>query len=233
MHAIRRCLPFDLSLYVVTHRSYARSEVEFCYKCLRAAAGGINALQFREHNKEALERTVMALKKPLQAQGVKVFINNHLDLAIKLGVDGLHIGQGDVSFKEARNNFDGVIGLTVDTWKQLEEAQHLDVDYIGLSQLFPGSETKPERSDPYWLLEGLSKARAFSRHRIVPIGGINLDNLESVFEQLHLGSCNDGVALGRAIFNDTDPFYATLRAKVILSNVLNRRGSNALVSDCV
>lgn len=222
MYAIRRCLPFDLSLYVVTHSSYARSETEFRYKCLSAAAGGITALQFRDHNKAALEHTVMALKMPLQALGVKIFINNHLDLAIKLGVDGLHIGQKDVSFKEARNNFDGIIGLTVDTWQELEEAQNLDVDYIGLSQLFPGSETKPHRSDPYWGLEGLYQARTFSHHRIVPIGGITFDNMESVFERLHLGPERDGVAVGRAIFNDPDPFFASFRAKVIYNNVLNK-----------
>jgi len=59
-----------------------------------------------------------------------------------------------------------IIGLSVETWEDVEKAQVLDVDYLGVSPVF---ET-PTKTDTKgnWGLQGLSRIRAWSRH---PLSG--------------------------------------------------------------
>jgi thiamine-phosphate pyrophosphorylase len=73
-----------------------------------------------------------------------------------------------------------VIGLSVETWKDVEDTQGLDCDYIGVSPVFE-TATKTDTQGT-WGLEGLKKIRAYSRHPLVAIGGINESNAAQVIE---------------------------------------------------
>jgi thiamine-phosphate pyrophosphorylase len=64
-----------------------------------------------------------------------------------------------------------VIGLSVETWEDVEAAELMDVDYLGVSPVF-ATPTKTDTKAP-WGLEGLTRIRAYSSHPLVAIGGIS------------------------------------------------------------
>jgi thiamine-phosphate pyrophosphorylase len=73
-----------------------------------------------------------------------------------------------------------IIVLSVETWEDVEVSQKLDVNYIGVSPVF-ATPTKTDTKGA-WGLEGLAKIKAFSRHPLVAIGGINESNAREVVE---------------------------------------------------
>ncbi len=91
-----------------------------------------------------------------------------------------------------------IIGLSVETWEDVERAERLDADYLGVSPVF-ATPTKTDTKEP-WGLEGLARIRAFSRHPLVAIGGLNASNAEAV---VMAGA--DSVAVVSAICASPDP----------------------------
>jgi thiamine-phosphate pyrophosphorylase len=189
----------DLSLYLVTERAYTRDHQDFFFKIQRAILGGVTCIQLRDPDPQLCLETATAL----HSTQVPLIINNHIDVALKTQ-SGLHIGQTDIPYKEARRILGphATIGLTVNTLEDVLAAESLDVDYLGV-QVFPSKNTKPEQS-LVWGLEGLKQVRALSSHRIVAIGGINLDNFKTVYS--HLTPRKDGIALVGALLRGEDPF---------------------------
>lgn len=205
----------DYSLYLVTDRnlSLPRS-IEEVVKS--AILGGVTIVQLREKDcttRQYLE-TAYNLKNILKPFGIPLIINDRIDIALAVQADGVHIGQNDMPYKEARYLMgkDAIIGLSVETMEQAEEAQDLDVDYLGVSPVFK-TPTKTDISTE-WGIEGLKKLRAFSRHILVAIGGINKEN---ALEVKKAGA--DGIAVVSAICSAKDPEKA---AKELLSSFLGK-----------
>jgi thiamine-phosphate pyrophosphorylase len=90
----------------------------------------------------------------------------------------------------------------VETWEDVEAAQDLDVDYLGVSPVF-STPTKTDTKAP-WGLDGLAKIRNYSRHPLVAIGGIHASNAEEV-----ITAGAHSLAVVSAICSATDPFEAT------------------------
>ena len=151
---------------------------------LQAVQGGAAYVQLRE--KDLPTRTFVeearAIKKILEPYRVPLIINDRVDVALACGADGVHIGQEDMPYSTARKLMgeNAIIGLSVDNWEDVETAQKLDVDYIGVSTVF-ATPTKTDTKEP-WGLEGLKKIKSFSRHPIVAIGGVNESNARAVVE---------------------------------------------------
>ena len=96
-----------------------------------------------------------------------------------------------------------IVGLSVETWEDVEAAEKLDADYLGVSPVFE-TPTKTDTKGS-WGLEGLSKIRAYSRHPLVAIGGLNASNAKDV---VMAGA--DSIAVVSAICSAPDPFMASL-----------------------
>jgi thiamine-phosphate pyrophosphorylase len=109
-----------------------------------------------------------------------------------------------------------IIGLSVETWEDVERAESLDCDYLGVSPVF-STPTKTDTKEP-WGLEGLSKIRAFSRHPLVGIGGLNAENAGEV---VMAGA--DGVAVVSAICAAPDPFQVSRALTGIIRAALEKR----------
>ena len=167
----------DWSLYLVTDRPLClgRSLEQIV---LEAVAGGVTAVQLREKECSTREFVTLArtLKKLLAPRGVPLLINDRLDVALASEADGVHIGQSDMAYRDARALLgpDALIGLSVETPEQAAEAESSDCDYLGVGPIFP-TATKCDAA-PAWGLDRLAELRRTSRHRLVAIGGINASN---------------------------------------------------------
>jgi len=107
--------------------------------------------------------------------------------------------------------------VSVETWEDVEQAQALDCDYLGVSPVF-ATPTKTDTRGA-WGLEGLAKIRAFSRHPLVAIGGINAANAEAV---CRAGA--DSLAVVSAICAAADPFQASQGLAAVIHRVREERG---------
>ena len=190
-----------LKLYLVTDRdlSLGRSLEEVVCE---AVAGGVTIVQLREKDAATgefveLARRLMAVLKPL---GVPLIINDRVDVALAVDADGVHIGQSDMSYADARRLLgpDKIIGLSVENFEDLEAANALDVDYIGISPVY-GTPTKTDTAEPFGL-EGLRKAVQMSVHPTVAIGGMNASTVQDV-----MAAGTDGVAVVSAICSAPSP----------------------------
>lgn len=170
-----------------------------------AARAGVCAVQLRE--KTADTRTFLSradrLKTILTGTGIPLIINDRVDIALASGADGVHIGQSDMPYGKTREllGTDALIGLSVETWEDVEMAQDLDLAYIGVSPVF-STPTKTDTKAP-WGMEGLARIKAFSRHPLVAIGGLNAANTAAA---VRAGA--DMVAVVSAICSAKDPFKA-------------------------
>ena len=193
-------------IYLVTDQASCKHfSLETIVK--KAVGAGISCVQLREKTldtKDFLSRalTLMALLKPVR---IPLIINDRVDIALASGADGVHIGQSDMPYTLARKLLGDhrIIGLSVETWADVVAAQDMDLDYIGVSPVF-ATPTKTNTKAP-WELAGLSRIKAYSRHPLVAIGGLNAINMGPA---ILAGA--DSIAVVSAICAARDPFESAL-----------------------
>lgn len=204
----------SLKLYLVTDRdlSCGRSLEEIVCEAIE---GGVTMVQLREKDAPTGEfvkqgRRLMSVLKPL---GVPLIINDRVDVALAVDADGVHIGQSDMPYEDARRLLgpDKIIGLSVENMNDLRKANELDVDYVGISPVY-GTPTKTDTAEPFGL-EGLRRAVELSAHPTVAIGGMNASTIGEVFE-----AGADGVAVVSAICSAASPRQAAAE----LATIANR-----------
>ena len=171
------------------------------------AHAGVTCIQLRakKSSDEELLYFGSTLKEILQPLGIPLIINDNVAVAKAVDADGVHIGQDDLSPQAARDILgpDKIIGWSVETLTDLENANKLDcINYIGASAVF-NSTTKLD-CKTFWGIEGLTALTAQSKHPVVGIGGINLDNVESV-----IASGAAGAAVISAIHQHPQPAVIT------------------------
>lgn len=148
----------------------------------RAVRGGVTVVQYRTVNKDYA--TQLAEVRPLQAflkeAGVPLIINNNVDLAIEIGADGLHVGQGDTPVEEARRRIgpDMILGLSVSNAEQMAAVNTEIVDYVGCGPVFP-TNTKTDAAKDVGLT-GWNQLAAACPLPVVAIGGLNKERTAAV-----------------------------------------------------
>ncbi len=200
---------FDLKLYLVTDRPLSLGrDMEWIVE--EAVKGGVTMVQLREKDCSTRDFIKLAidLKNKLKPLGVPLIINDRADVALAADADGLHIGQSDMPYEIARKLLgkDKIIGLSVETIEQVEQANLLDVDYIGISPVY-STPTKTDTFQPFGL-DGVRKVMEISRHPAVAIGGINATNVIDIFK-----AGANGVAVVSAICSAEDPKMAAEELK--------------------
>jgi len=207
------------ALYLVTDRGLCgHRDLE---EVISLAVQGVVAwVQLREKDlpTRPFVEEARRLKQFLAPLGVPLIINDRLDVVLASDADGIHIGQEDMPYDIARRLLGpkAIIGLSVETWEDVEQAELLDVDYLGVSPVFT-TPTKTDTKGP-WGLEGLARIRAFSRHPLVAIGGISRDNAAAV---ILAGA--DRIAVVSAICAAADPCRAAEDLCAEISAVLAER----------
>ena len=187
-------------LYLVTDDQQDLATLEHVVE--QAVAGGVTMVQVREKHGDvrAFIERAQRVKAILKGTGVPLIIIDRVDVALAVDADGLHLGQSDMPATIARQLIgeNKILGLSIENEQQLEESNHLPIDYIGLSAIF-ATPTKTN-TKKHWGVEGLKKALETTRLPIVGIGGINENNIPEL-----MATGVHGLALVSAICHADDP----------------------------
>lgn len=174
-------------------------------QALAAAQGGAWAVQLRDKHAPDAELVALgrALLAALRPMGVKLIVNDRLEVALAVGADGLHIGQGDGDPEVARTRLGPgkLLGLSIESMAQCARIPP-GVDHIGAGPV-RATATKPDHAPPVGF-DGLS---AIARRASVPalaIGGINPGDVAAL---KRAGVA--GMAVVSAVTRAPDPQAAT------------------------
>ena len=185
----------DLSLYLVLDPVLC-AEKGMVQTAIEAVQGGATVVQLRapDWKKRAFYDCAVELKAALKPYGVPLIINDHVDVAIAMDADGVHVGQKDLPVDIVRQMIgqDKILGLSV---SNIEEALACDtsiVDYIGIGPIFATS-TKPDAA-PAMGIEGFAQA---AQHCPLPNVAIGSVKEKDIVDLVNVG-CH-GIAVVSAI----------------------------------
>ena len=196
--------PGELLLYAVTDRHWLNgatliSQVEAALK------GGATFIQLREKNldDEAFYQEALEIQKLCREYKVPFVINDNVELAKKIGADGVHVGQSDMEALDVRKVLgdDKIIGVSAQTVEQAELAEKHGADYLGVGAVFPTGSKDDATEVSFETLKAICKHVHIP---VIAIGGITRDN---VVELSGSGIC--GIAVISAIFGQADIKSAT------------------------
>ena len=195
----KKCLK-NWKLYVIADtRAIGRRSINRMVK--RAILGGASVIQLRD--KETPDTKLVKIAKTLlkitRANRVPLIINDRVQVAKRSKADGVHLGQEDASFKEARRLLgkSAIIGRSTHNQAQAVLAVKEGFDYIGVGPVFK-TPTKPNYGPV-----GLKLVRFASKNIKIPfvaIGGIDERNIDKVVK-----AGAQSVAVVRAVMASLDP----------------------------
>jgi thiamine-phosphate pyrophosphorylase len=145
-------------------------------------AGDVAALQIRlkEVPDEIIAAAVDVLAPLAQARGVAVILNDRPDLAARLACDGVHVGQEDATYAEARRLMgrDRIVGVTCHDSRHLAmEAAEAGADYVAFGAFFATATKEPKTRAA---LEILTIWQETMQTPCVAIGGITVETARQV-----------------------------------------------------
>lgn len=199
----------DWTLYVITDAklSRGRSHLEVAQAAIE---GGASIIQFREKEMTTRElvETARRLKELTSQASVPFIVNDRLDVALAVEVDGVHVGQDDMPADLARQLIgpNKILGVSASTVEEALQAEKDGADYVSASPIFT-TPTKPDAPPP----TGLKGLKAFVEAvnlPVIAIGGINEENAAEVI------ACGaDGVAVISAVVSAPDIAAAARRLR--------------------
>lgn len=188
-----------LTLYAITDRAWVGRQT-LMEQIEDALEGGATIVQLREKglDDDAFVEEAVAAKAICMRYGVPLIINDRVDVALKSGADGVHVGVEDAPVAEIRARVGGnfIIGATAKTVEQARFAEMSGADYLGVGAVFPS----PTKQNAIRITTAqLKEICAAVSIPAVAIGGISLDNMEQL-----KGGGMAGVAVVSAIFAASD-----------------------------
>lgn len=206
-----------LLLYAVTDRSWVG--VQTLYEQIESALkGGVTLVQLREKNldERSFINEAIEVKQLCRRYNVPLIINDNVEVAIKSGADGVHVGIEDMPVYEIRKRVgaDFIIGVTAKTVEQAQAAQKDGANYIGVGAVF----SSPTKKNAIRITNAqLNEICSSVTIPAVAIGGINLKNVDEI-----KGCGMAGIAVVSAVFasKNIEKDTAVLKEKVKLITLL-------------
>lgn len=193
------CGKEDLLLYAVTDRSWLNGETLYG-QVEKALKGGVTFVQLREKtlDEEAFLEEAKEIQKLCAQYHVPFVINDNVEIAAKIGADGVHVGQSDMEAGDVREKLgpDKIIGVSAQTVEQALRAQEHGADYLGVGAVFPTGSKADAVEVSHETVRAITEAVDIP---VIAIGGITKDN---VSELQGTGIC--GIAVISAIFAQKD-----------------------------
>ena len=186
-------------LYAITDRKCLvnRSLEEAVEEALDS---GISILQLRE--KDISEKDYICeaikIKKLCLKYNIPLIINDNVEVAIKSGADGVHLGQTDMDLIKAREVLgkEKIIGVSAKTVEQAVLAEKNGATYLGVGAVFNTNTKKDAKPITKEVLKEICLAVNIP---VVAIGGIEKDNIKELKD-----TNIDGIAVVSAIFGKDD-----------------------------
>jgi len=171
-----------------------------------AIAGGISVVQLRDKHESTRDMVELGLRlrKLTENTGVKLLVNDRIDVAMAIDADGVHVGQDDMPAAIARRliGLDKILGVSAGTVAEARQAEADGADYIGVGAVY-GTTSKSDAGEAIGV-DGLHNIARSVSIPAVAIGGINAVNAARCMEGL-----SKGVAVISAIMSADDPASAS------------------------
>ena len=169
----------EVKLYVIISSNLAKKTIlETLQDVIQ---GGADAIQLREKMMSDNEFFALAKEFKKITSGAKTIfiVNDRAEIAKKVDADGLHIGQSDISVRNARRiiGYNKILGVSTHTIAQARRAQREGADYIGVGPIF---YTETKSHEPPVGLDYLKQVKKEITIPFVAIGAITLENLNEV-----------------------------------------------------
>lgn len=173
----------DFQLYVITGEEFhpTRDVVEVMEEAIQ---GGADIIQLRDktNSKRVVLDKARRLRELTRKYDIPFIVNDHIDIALAVDADGIHLGQDDMPLNIAREIVgpDKIIGISTHRIQEAREAEQGGADYIGAGPIFP-TNSKSDVVDPVttsYLNEVISEISI----PFVAIGGIKLHNVADVVD---------------------------------------------------
>jgi thiamine-phosphate pyrophosphorylase len=139
-------------------------------------------LRMKDVSNDVITDTALRMRKITAGTDTLLIINDNPRVAVEVGADGVHIGQNDMPYEQAREivGDDMIIGISTHSTQQAADACLKQPDYIGAGPVFPTPTKKIP--DPAIGINGMKEILKISTVPVVCIGGIDLGNLAQVLE---------------------------------------------------
>ena len=143
--------------------------------------GGVDLIQLRAKQSSLEEIVDLAAKLHQLTTSTPLIVNDHAEVAAKVPVEGVHVGQDDDAVAAVREKAGRsiIVGKSTHRVDQAIAAQREGADYIGFGPIF-ATPTKPDYA-PIGLSD-IKRVHAEVSLPIFCIGGINIDNLQRVID---------------------------------------------------
>ncbi|CAG7945678.1 unnamed protein product [Penicillium salamii] len=215
----------DLSLYLVTDSTPAILKGrDLCSVVEQAIQGGVTVVQYRDKSNDtgALVETARKLHQVTKKYNVPLLINDRVDVALAIGAEGVHLGQDDMKFEQAKQLLpkDAIIGISTSTVEEAKKAVADGADYLGIGTMF-ATPTKTNTKSVIGTAgtQIILDAIKDSSVGTVSIGGINHSNVQRVIYQSKSSQKSlDGVAIVSAIVAADDPKASAQKFAELINN---------------
>jgi thiamine-phosphate pyrophosphorylase len=207
-------------LYVIITEAFCRGD--WLAVARAAIEGGADCVQLREKSLSDAELITRAtlLSAMCRDRDVLCVVNDRPDVALLSGADGVHVGQDDMTIRQARRVVRPgmVVGVSTHTVDQARAAMTNDPDYIAVGPMF-ATATKPvEPEAGLGLIDEVVKLTSLP---VVAIGGINESTVDDV-----LAAGAERVCVCSAVTAAEDPLVATRRLRDRLTIHRRERATN-------
>lgn len=174
--------PIPLGIYGITAENFSKGKSN--YQVVKEMIeAGVEIVQYREKFKTHREKLQEAkeLSKLCKENKILFIVNDHVDIALMVDADGVHVGQEDMPVEDIRRILgpNKIIGLSTHSIEDAKEALEKDIDYIGVGPIFP-TTTKDREAVGFEYLE-------FVQNNVdlpyIAIGGIKESNLSEIIER--------------------------------------------------
>lgn len=211
-----KCDKKMMLLYAVTDRAWVGNKSLY-EQVEEALKNGVTCVQLREKelDEEAFLQEAVEIGALCRRYQVPFIVNDNVEIAVKCGADGVHIGQEDMVAADVRKRVgeDMIIGVSAHTVEEAKEAVKNGADYLGLGAVFNTSTKTDVENMSAGMLRDICNAVDVPT---VAIGGISAENIEKL-----KGSGVDGVAVVSAIFGAKDPGKAAANLRILAEDMVN------------
>ena len=196
-------------LYVITPDASRERVLEVAFGAVR---GGADVVQLRHKTMPRGELLALARELRVLVRDALFIVNDHADIALLSGADGVHLGPDDLSIASARRIAGDrlIIGASASSVEAGRQAVDDGADYIGCGATFA---TPVKAGKGVIGPDGVAAvARALQPTPVFAIGGIDESNLHQLIDR---GVTR--VSVIRAVTEAADPEQATRRLRAMLS----------------